>query len=127
MYVSDVPDGTWPKGVDARATQALAGPPSESSSSSSFEDMVDETPRRQQLLRGKQLARAELVKKKKKPNTLPPCKRGGISIREPSARQQVIADWSNDDEDVGETLQQRAARMTTPTPTARAFDRLPMA
>ena len=55
------------------------------------------------------------MKKKKKTNTLPSHKSGGVSIREPSARQQVIADWSDDDEDAGEMLQQRPARMTAPT------------
>ena len=104
MYVSNVPDWTWPKGVDAHATQALAGPPSESSSSSSFEDMVEETPRHRHPLCGKQPTRAKPVKKKKKPNTLPPHKGGEISIREPLAHRQVIVDWSNDDEDAGETL-----------------------
>ena len=51
MYVSDVSDGTWTKGIDARATQALVDPPSESSSSSSSEDVVEETPMRWQLSR----------------------------------------------------------------------------
>ena len=82
------------KGIDARATQALAGPPLESISSSSSEDVVEKPPNRRQPLREKQLARAEPVKKKKKPNTLPPRKSGGISIREPLAHQQVIVDWS---------------------------------
>ena len=104
MYVSDVLNGTWLKGIDARATQAPAGPPSESSSSSSSEDMVEKPLRHRQPSRGKQPAQAELVKKKKKPNTMPPRKSGGISIREPFARQQVVADWLDDDEDAGETL-----------------------
>jgi len=83
------------KGIDARATQALAGPPLESISSSSSEDVVEKPPNRRQPLREKQLARAEPVKKKKKKtNTPPPCKSGGISIREPLAHQQVIVYWS---------------------------------
>ena len=93
MYVSDVPDGTWTKGVDAHATQASVGPPSKSSSSSSSEDVVEKTPRCRQPLHGNQPARAEPVKKKKKPYTLPPRKSGGISIREPSAHRQVNVDW----------------------------------
>ena len=105
MYVSDVPDGTWSKGIDAHATQAPDSPPSESYSSSSSEDVVEKTPRCRQPLCGNQPARAEPVKKKKKPNTLPPRKSGGISIREPSAHRQVIMDWSDDDEDTGEMLQ----------------------
>ena len=104
MYVFDVSDGTWPKGVDARPTQAPIVLPSESSSSSSSEDMVEKPPRRRQPLRGKEPALEEPVKKKKKPNnSLAP--KGGISMREPPASLQVIADWSDDDEDTGETLQ----------------------
>ena len=98
MYVSDVLNGTWLKGIDARATQALAG------HASSSEDMVEKPPRHRQPPHGKQSAQAEPVKKKKKTNTLPPRKSGGISIREPFARQQVVADWLDDDEDAGETL-----------------------
>ena len=45
-------------------------------------------------------------------------------MREPPAGRQVIVDWSNNDEDAGDTLQQQAAWMAAPAPTARASDRL---
>ena len=103
MYVSDMPDGTWPKGVDACLTQAPAVPPSETSSLSSSEDMVEKPPRHQQPPRGKEPALEGPAKKKKMNN--PPAPKGGISMREPSASRQVVVDWSNDDEDAGNTLQ----------------------
>ena len=118
MYVSDVLNGTWLKGIDARATQALAG------HASSSEDVVLKPPRHWKPSRGKQLAQAEPVKKKKKPNTMPPRKSGGISIREPLAHRQVIVDWSDDDEDASETLQQRATWMIAPTLTTKASNQL---
>ena len=45
-----------------------------------------------------------LAKKKRKPNNLPAPK-GGISMREPPGSQQVVVDWSDDDEDIGQMLQ----------------------
>lgn len=72
---------------------------------SSLEDVVEKPPMHRQATRGKQPARAELVKKKKL--NMPPAHRGvGISFMEPSACQRVSVDWSDDDEDEGETLQQ---------------------
>ena len=103
MYVSYVPNGTWPKGVDARLTQAPAIPPSESSSSSSSEDMAEKPPKHRQLPHRKESALEEPAKKKKKLNN-PPAPKGEISMREPLASRQVIVDWSDDDEDTGETL-----------------------
>ena len=43
-------------------------------------------------------------------------------MREPLASQQVIADWSDDDEDTGETLQRQATQMAAPASTAKASD-----
>ena len=103
MYVSDMTDGTWPKGVDAHLTQAPIVSPSESSSSSSSEDVVEKPPRRRQPSRGKGPALEEPAKKTKKPNN-PPAPKGGISMRKPSASRQVVVDWSNND-DASETLQ----------------------
>ena len=123
LYVSDVSDGTWPKGIDAPPTNAPTGPPSESSSPSSSEDVVEKAPKRQQPPQGKEPARPESVKKKKQPNTLPPRKSGRISIREPLASLHAIMDWSDDGEDAGEMLLQQAARMAALTPTIRAFNR----
>ena len=99
-----MPDGTWPKGVDAHPTKAPVVLPSESSLSSSFKDMVEKHPWRRQPPHGKEPALEEPAKKKKKLNN-PPTPKGGISMREPLASRQVIANWSDDDEDAGEMLQ----------------------
>lgn len=65
---------------------------------------MERHPKRRQVMGRKQTDLEELVKKKKKINMPPPCKGGGISFREPSAHRRVITDWSDDDEDGGETL-----------------------
>jgi len=70
VYVSDMSNGTWLKGVDARLTQAPTALPSKSSSSSSSEDMVEKPPRHWQPPRGKEMALEEPTKKKKKTNNL---------------------------------------------------------
>ena len=99
-----MPNGTWIKGVDARPTQAPAVPSSGSSSSSSSEDVVEKPPRHRQLPHGKELALEEPPMKKKKLNN-PPAPKCEISMREPPGSQQVVVDWSDDDEDACETLQ----------------------
>lgn len=118
-----MPEACWPTGVDVRETTAPANPPQEIDSLSSSEDMAVVPPPRRQPPRGKQATRAELSKKKKKPNPPAPCKRVGISISEPSECRKVISTWSDDDEDGGKMLQERAARMATAAATARASDR----
>lgn len=87
-----------------------------------FEDEGKRVPKCHEATCGKQLVHEELAKKKKKEATPPPHKRGGITIREPTARRWVIADWTEDDKDGREMLQQRAKYTAAPNATTRVSD-----
>ena len=76
----------------------------DSSKSSESEDIEERAPKCHQATRGKQPVREELANKKKRKDTPPTRKGGGITFREPSVRQRFVAEWSDDDEDRGETL-----------------------
>lgn len=82
MYFSDVPDETWPAGVDMWPTRRSTNLAVGGSESSESEDERERVPKRQ-VTCGKQPVHGELAKKKKKEATPPPRKGGGITIREP--------------------------------------------